>query len=294
MTEESASKVVIAAPERSPSFVRRLIRNPLGTTGLLLVGLLLIGAIASALGWVPFDPIEQHPADRLSSPSSTYWFGTDQFGRDVFSRVLAGLKISFQVAVVAVGIAATIGTTLGVLAGFMGKWVDTVTMRLADILFAFPAILLALVIVTALGTGWFNASIAIAVVYTPVFIRVSRGPTLQIRSADYVKAGVGLGFSTPRLIFGHVLPNISSAVIVQVTLSLSWAILTESALSFLGLGTQPPDASLGLMVSTARAFAVIAWWTLAFPSIAIVLAVLGLNLLGDGLRDALDPSRRDS
>ncbi|MEN8235072.1 MAG: ABC transporter permease [Actinomycetota bacterium] len=293
MTDQPAQEIIRAEPETSPGFLSRLVRNRLGATGLLLVGLLLIGAIASALGWVPFDPVEQHPPDRLTGPSATYWFGTDQFGRDVFSRVLAGLKISFQVAIVAVGIAAVIGTTFGVLAGFMGGWVETVTMRIADSLFAFPAILLALVIVTALGTGWFNAAIAIAVVYTPVFIRVSRGPTLQIKSADYVKAGVGLGFSTPRLIFGHVLPNISSAVIVQITLSLSWAILTESALSFLGLGTQPPDASLGLMVSTARGFAVIAWWSLVFPSLGIVLAVLGLNLLGDGLRDALDPSRRD-
>lgn len=294
MTVETTPAAIVIEVEREPGFVRRLVRNPLGAAGLLLVGTLLVGAIVSALGWAAFDPIEQHPIDRLSPPSSTYWFGTDQFGRDIFSRVLAGLKISFQVAAVAVAIAAVIGTTFGVLAGFSGKWIDTVTMRIADSLFAFPAILLALVIVTALGTGWVNASIAIAVVYTPVFIRVSRGPTLQIRSADYVRAGVGLGFSTPRIIFGHVLPNISSVVIVQTTLSLSWAILTESSLSFLGLGTQPPDASLGLMVATARGFAVIAWWALLFPSLAIVISVLGLNLLGDGLRDALDPSRRDS
>lgn len=294
MTDESLPVVANIESDTGAGFLRRLTRNPLGTTGLLLIGVLLVGAIVAAFGWAPYDPIDQHPTDRFSGPSLTYWFGTDQFGRDVFSRVLAGLTISFQVAIVAVSIAAVIGTMLGVLAGFLGKWVDTITMRVADTLFAFPAILLALVIVTALGTGWFNAAIAIAVVYTPVFIRVSRGPTLQVKSTDYVRAGVGLGFSTPRIIFRHVLPNISSAVIVQVTLSLSWAILTESSLSFLGLGTQPPNASLGLMVSSARGFAVLAWWTLAFPSIAIVLSVLGLNLLGDGLRDAFDPSRRDS
>ncbi|MEN8040157.1 MAG: ABC transporter permease [Actinomycetota bacterium] len=294
MTDVTMNAAVETVPEPEPGFVKRLLRNPLGATGSLIVGLLFLGAVASAFGWVPFDPIAQTPADRFSPPSSTYWFGTDQFGRDIFSRVLAGLKISFQVAIVSVTIASIVGTTVGVLAGFSGGKIDAITMRLADVLFAFPAILLALVIVTALGTGWLNASIAIAVVYTPVFVRVARGPTLQVKSADYVRAGVGLGFSTPRIIFGHVLPNISSAVIVQITLSLSWAILTESALSFLGLGTQPPEASLGLMVSSARVFAVIAWWTLVFPSLAIVLAVLGLNLLGDGLRDAIDPSRRDS
>jgi peptide/nickel transport system permease protein len=294
MSEDSPIIADETVPDQSASFGRRLTANPLGLTGLIIVATLIAASICSALGWVPFDPIEQHPVDRLTGPSRTYWFGTDQFGRDVFSRVLAGLRLSFQVAFLAVAIAATIGTALGVLAGFLGKWVDAITMRVADVLFAFPAILLALIIVAVLGAGWFNAAIAIAVVYTPVFIRVSRGPTLQVKSADYIRAGVGLGFSTPRLIFRHVLPNIASVVIVQITLSLSWAILTESTLSFLGLGTQPPDASLGLMVSASRAFASIAWWTLFFPSLAIALAVLGLNLLGDGLRDTLDPSRRDS
>jgi peptide/nickel transport system permease protein len=164
-------------------------------------------------------------------------------------------------------------------------------MRLADVLFAFPAILLALAIVAALGSGWFNTAIAIAIVYVPIFARVARGPVLALRDADFVRAGRVLGFSTPRLLFRHVLPNVAAPVIVQVTLALSWAILTEASLSFLGLGTQPPEASLGLMVSDSRLLAAEYWWTLAAPAAVITLAVIGLNLLGDGLRDALDPTR---
>lgn len=294
MTGHAATTMRSVGIPYERGFAERMARNPVGATGLLLVAAILTGSLLAALGWTPFDSVAQHASDRLSGPSATYWFGTDQFGRDVFSRVLAGMKLSLQVALVAVSIAATVGTVLGVLAGFLGHWVDAVIMRITDVFFAFPAILLALTVITALGPGWLNAAIAVAIVYTPVFVRVARGPTLQVKSADYIKAGIGLGFSTTRLIFRHVLPNVSSAVLVQITLSLSWAILTESALSFLGLGTQPPHASLGLMVADARAFAPIAWWTLVTPSLAIIVAVLGLNLLGDGLRDALDPGKRDS
>lgn len=292
----SAQPVVVEAQDlipARPGTVRRLVANPVGVVGVVVLGVMLTGALVSAVGWLPFAPEEQHAIDRLTGPSATYWFGTDQFGRDVFSRVLAGVRLSFQVAVVSVAISATVGTALGVVAGFLGGMVDAVIMRFADVFFAFPAILLALAIVTALGPGWRNAAIAVAVVYTPVFIRVARGPTLQVRSAPYIRAGIGLGYSTARLLRAHVLPNISGAVIVQVTLSLSWAILTESSLSFLGLGVQPPNASLGMMVAAARSLAVQAWWTLAFPSLGIVAAVLALNLVGDGLRDALDPGRRD-
>ncbi len=295
MTDIAATVEIIEepVPYESPGFWKRLFTNPIGAVGVAIVSLLLLGAVAAALGVLPYDPTEQIPAERLTGPSADHLFGTDQFGRDVFSRVLAALQLSFQVAFVSVAIASVVGTSFGVLAGFLGGWTDSVIMRTADVFFAFPAILLALAVVTALGAGWFNAAIAVAIVYTPVFIRVARGPTLSVRSADYVLAGVTLGYSTPRILFRHVLPNVSAAVIVQVTLSLSWAILTESSLSFLGLGAQPPNASLGLLVADARAFATIAPWTLIFPSLAIVAAVLGLNLLGDGFRDALDPARRD-
>jgi peptide/nickel transport system permease protein len=271
----------------------RVWRTTLGRVGLVLCGLLLLGALASLVGLLPADPIEQAPDEALAGPSASHPFGTDQFGRDIFSRVLEGVRSSLQVALVAVGIAATIGTLAGIAAGFFGGWVDAIVGRLADVVFAFPAILLALAVVAALGRGWLNTALAIAVVYTPIFVRVARGPVLSVREADFVLAARALGLSRKRVLFRHVLPNVTAPIVVQVTLALSWAILTESALSFLGLGTKPPAPSLGLMVSDARTLAVDAWWTLAFPAGAIALAVIGLNLLGDGLRDALDPTSKE-
>jgi peptide/nickel transport system permease protein len=276
---------------RRAGWFRRLLQSPSGRVGLVCTAVVLLAALAAALNLLPYDPLAQHPLDQLQSPSHTYWFGTDQFGRDIFSRCLEGAKASLRVAVVAVALAGIVGTVAGIAAGFFGGLLDAVVMRLADVLFAFPAILLALAIVAALGSGWFNTAIAIAIVYVPIFARVARGPVLALRDADFVRAGRVLGFSTPRLLFRHVLPNVAAPVIVQVTLALSWAILTEASLSFLGLGTQPPEASLGLMVSDSRLLAAEYWWTLAAPAAVITLAVIGLNLLGDGLRDALDPTR---
>jgi peptide/nickel transport system permease protein len=284
--------LLTAVPVRSHWFVR-LLRSPSGLAGFVLTALLAVAATVAAAGWLPYDPVEQHPLDRLLGPSSTYWFGTDQFGRDIFSRCLDGTRASLQVALVAVAISAVVGVLAGIAGGFLGGWIDAIVMRLSDVLFAFPAILLALAIVSALGTGWFNTSIAIAIVYVPIFARVARGPVLALHDVDFVRAGRVLGFSSPRLLFRHVLPNVAAPIIVQVSLSLSWAILTEASLSFLGLGTQPPQASLGLMVSDSRALAATAWWTLLFPAVFITLAVVALNLLGDGLRDALDPTRAD-
>jgi peptide/nickel transport system permease protein len=273
--------------------LRRIWRDRNGRIGLLLTGLVVVVGLLGAFGLLPHDPIAQVPEHRLQGPSSTNWFGTDQFGRDIASRVAAGVWVSLRVAVVSVAAAAVIGSTMGIAAGFFGRWVDQVVGRFVDILFAFPAILLALALVSALGTGWVNTAIAIAVVYTPIFARISRGPTLSVATAEYIKAQRVLGIPTPRILARHVLPNVSAPIVVQVTLALSWAILTESALSFLGLGTQPPQASLGLMVSDARDYLAQAWWTLVFPAAAIVVAVIALNLLGDGLRSALDP-RRDA
>jgi peptide/nickel transport system permease protein len=290
----SSAAVDAAAPLAVPrrrSWFRRLLQSPSGRIGLVLTSVVAVAALAAVFGVLPYDPVGQHPLDRLLGPSHRYWFGTDQFGRDIFSRCLEGMKVSLRVSLLAVAAAGVVGTVAGIAAGFFGGVVDAIVMRLADILFAFPAILLALAIVSALGSGWFNTSIAIAIVYVPIFARVARGPVLALREADFVRAGRVLGFSSPRLLFRHILPNVAAPVIVQVTLSLSWAILTESSLSFLGLGTQPPEASLGLMVSDSRALAADYWWTLVFPAAAITLAVVGLNLLGDGLRDALDPTR---
>lgn len=279
-----------AAGRRSPAaLLGRVWRDPGGRIGIVLVLLMIVLAVIGLTGLLPHGPIDQAPKDRLQGPSGRYWFGTDQFGRDIAARTFAGIFTSLRVSVVSVLAAAVIGSLLGVLAGFLGGWVDQVIGRLIDILFAFPAILLALALVSALGSGWTNTAIAITVVYAPIFARVARGPTLSVAGSEYVKAGRVLGIPTRRLLLRHVLPNVAAPIVVQVTLALSWAILTESALSFLGLGTQAPDASLGLMVSDARNLVSTAWWTLVFPAAAIVLLVIGLNLLGDGLRSALDP-----
>jgi peptide/nickel transport system permease protein len=253
--------------------LRRLWRGRNGRIGLAVVVVLAGIGIAAAVGLTPYSPVAQQPADRFASPSATYWLGTDQFGRDVASRVMQGIYESLRVAVAAVGLSATIGSLAGIGAGFVGGWVDRVVGRLTDVLFAFPAILLALALVTALGRGWFNTAVAIAVVYTPIFVRVARGPVLTVREMDFVQAGRVLGYGTNRLLFRHVLPNVAASIVVTVSLALSWAILTESSLSFLGLGTQPPEPSLGLMVSEARTLASRAWWLLAAPSAMIVAAV---------------------
>lgn len=272
-------------------WISNLWELPSGRIGLVIVGGILIMSLSSLFGLTPYPPNEQHPVDRLTPPSSYYWLGTDQFGRDNFSRIMAGLFSSLRVAVLAVATASVVGSMAGVVAGFLGGWPDRVISAFSDIMFAFPAILLALAIVVALGTGWVKTTVAIAIVYVPIFVRVARGPVLSVKEADYLRAGRVLGYGTWRLLFRHILPNVIYPIIVQVFLALSWGILTETSLSFLGLGTQPPDASLGSMVSEGRPLAHLAWWLLLFPSVTIVIAVIGLNLLGDGLRDVLDPMR---
>lgn len=278
----------------SLDWINYYFKSTSGVIGLILVLVMVILSMVSALNLAPIDPLEQNPVVALQGPNGTFWFGTDQFGRDIFSRSIDGMRRSLSVALLSVGIAATVGVFLGVIGGFFGGWLDSLVVRCSDVIFAFPAILLALAIVNSLGNSWVDTSIAIAIVYTPIFIRVARGPVLSVKEMDYVKSVRVLGFSTPQILIRHVMPNVLAPIVVQIALSLSWAILTESGLSFLGLGTQPPDASLGLMVSDAQALAAFAWWSLAFPSIFITVVVVGLNLVGDGLRDALDPARRSS
>lgn len=280
--------------KRERTWVNYYLQSTSGIVGAVLVLIMVSLSLISAFGLAPHDPLEQNPMDALQGPTGTYWFGTDQFGRDIFSRSIDGMRRSLSVALLSVGLATLFGVTLGVVGGYLGRWIDNIVVRASDVIFAFPAILLALAIVNSLGNSWIDTSIAIAIVYTPIFIRVARGPVLSVKEMDYIKSARVLGYSSPRILGRHILPNVFAPVVVQVALSLSWAILTESGLSFLGLGTQPPDASLGLMVSEAQALAAFAWWSLAFPSIFITIVVIGLNLVGDGLRDALDPARRST
>ena len=279
---------------REKTWFSYYLKSTSGVVGGILVLIMVVISLLSALGITPHDPLIQDPINALQGPSSQYWFGTDQFGRDILSRCMDGMRRSMLVSITAVSIATIVGVILGIVGGYFGKVLDGFVVRFSDVIFAFPAILLALAIVNSLGNSWIDTSFAIAVVYTPIFIRVARGPVLSVKEMDYVKAVRILGFSTPKVLFSHILPNVLPPIVIQIALSMSWAILTESGLSFLGLGTQPPDASLGLMVSEAQSLAAFAWWTLAFPSLFITIAVVGLNLVGDGLRDSLDPARRSS
>lgn len=277
---------------RSRERLRLLLATRSGLIGLILIGILVVLSGLSAFGLLPFDAITQDPPARLQAPNGTHWFGTDQFGRDVFARVAAGVANSALISVVAVTFAAIFGTMAGVIAGFYRGISDGVISGITNVLFAFPPLLLALTLASVFDRNWFTISVAIAIVYVPIFIRVTRGPVLSLREIEYVKAATSTGQSRVRIMMRHVLPNITSIVIVQITLSLSWAVLTEAALSFLGLGTPPPAPSLGSMIFEARTLVSIAPWNLIAPGVVIVLLVVGLNLLGDGLRDALDPRNR--
>jgi ABC-type dipeptide/oligopeptide/nickel transport system permease subunit len=274
------------------SFLPRLLRDRSGLAGLILITIYLIAALAGAFSLTPYPPNEQHVQDLMQGPSAQYLMGTDMFGRDVFSRVVRGATNSLKVGLLSVAISSLIGIALGSVAGYIGGQFDNVTMRVMDIFFAFPAILLALVIVAALGPGMRNTILAISVVYMPIFARVARGPTLTVKAKEYVLAARSIGTRRSAILRKHILPNITAPLIVQVSLALSWAILTEAGLSFLGLGSQPPEPSWGNMLSESRTLLELAPWLAIFPGLAIMFAVLGFNLLGDGLRDLLDPRLR--
>lgn len=269
-------------------FTKRMRRNNSGMLGLVITLVYLIIAIFSTQ-LAPYSPIEQHAADRLQAPNRTYLLGTDEFGRDILSRLMYGATNSLRIGFIAVTASFVIGTLLGTVSGYFGGWPDNITMRMADLLFAFPAILLALSIAAALGPGTRNTILAISIVYLPIFARVARGSVLTIKGMDYVEASRSLGAGHPLIISTHILPNSIAPSIVQLSLALSWAILTEAALSFLGLGTLPPNPSWGSMLSESRTLMEIAPWMAISPGMAIMFAVLGFNLFGDGLRDVLDP-----
>ncbi len=271
------------------TFLRVLLSHPSGRIGGLIVGLYLVLALAGLVAFVPYDPLAQLLAERLMGPSATHVMGTDLFGRDVFSRMVIGVRTSFVIALASVTIATFAGTVIGLLAAWWGGWRDSLLMRVMDVFLAFPAILLALLVVTVVGPGTLTTILAIGVVYTPIFARVARGPALSIKAREFVDAARTFGSSQHYILTRHLLLNLAAPLIVQVTLALSWALLTEAGLSFLGLGTQPPAPSLGLMLSDSRNLMELAPWLMVFPGLAIMLGVLGFNLLGDALRDVVDP-----
>jgi peptide/nickel transport system permease protein len=261
---------------------------PLAAAGALIVAAYVLLA-AGAPVLAPADPFQMAPQTLLAPPSRAHPCGTDQFGRDVLSRLLYGARISLGVAFASTAFALGAGGTAGMLAGYAGGALDHVLMRAMDVIFAFPAVLLALAIMAVAGTTVGTVVVAIGIVYTPQFARVSRAGVLAVRGLEYVEAAGALGATPARVLVRHVLPNITAPLTVQTSLTLSLAILTESALSFLGLGTQPPTPSWGNMLAEARRVMVTAPWTAVAPGAAIALVVLGFNLLGDGLRDWLDP-----
>jgi peptide/nickel transport system permease protein len=277
---------------RHRGWLRAIWRSRNGRLGLIIVILVLVGGVCGLAGWTPYGPDAQNPATLLKGVSWAHVMGTDQFGRDVFSGALQGLGVSLEIAFLSVAIAGVIGSLGGIAAGFLGKWTSASIMRLTDMMFAIPTVLFALAIVTALGPSILDSSIAIGVGWIPIYVRVVRTPVLALRESDFVRAGRVLGYSRSRLLFHHILPNVTGVIAVQTSLALAWAILAEASLSFLGLGPPPPTASLGEMVSNSSSLASIAWWTLAGPSLVIVVAVIGFNFLGDGLRDASDPRTR--
>jgi peptide/nickel transport system permease protein len=274
------------------SLLRRLLRNRSGTVGLLIIIVYLVIGLLGALKATPYPSTENHPRDRLKPPSELFVMGTDLLGRDVASRIMEGAANSLRVGLLSVTAATLLGTLLGTISGYVGGSVDNAIMRVMDVFFALPALLLALVIVSVLGAGVNTTVLAIAIVYTPIFARVARGPVLSVKALEFVTAARAIGVRGGGILWRHVLPNTLAPLIVQVSLALSWALLTEAGLSFLGLGTQPPAASWGVMLSESRGLAENAPWLMIAPGAAIMFGVLGFNLLGDGLRDILDPRLR--
>ncbi len=273
-------------------FMYRLIHNKLALLGSILFLLFIVVALLAPV-IAPYDPLYMDATALLSPPSSAHIFGTDHLGRDILSRIIYGAQISLYVSLVSVSVSTVLGVALGVLAGYWGGFLDFWLSRFTDILFALPEVLLALVIMAILGQSTNNVVIAISIVYTPIFARIARGAVLSVRNSLFIEAARSTGVSDIRIIFRHILPNILPPIIVQITLSLAFAILAEASLSYLGIGCQPDVPSWGNLLSSGKTWMELAWWATAFPGIVISLVVLGFNILGDGLRDILDPRLRN-
>ena len=275
-----------------PALVFLVRRKPLGAFGgVLVVAMLMIAAFATVLQ--NFDPVEPHYEDRLVNSNPTYWLGTDQFGRDIYSRLLHGTRVSIIVGFSAITIASVGGGLIGIIVGYRGGVLDLIVQRIVDILMAFPTIIMAMVVVTALGTSLFSLIFAIGLVQSPNISRITRSVTLSIRERGYIDSAKAVGVSERRLVLRHILPNTVSPWIVMATAELGTAILTESTLSFLGIGIQEPNASLGTMLTgLAQQYRNEAPWMVIWPGIAISIVVFGLNMFGDAIRDFLDPRQR--
>lgn len=272
--------------------LRILKKNKLALLGAGIIAVfILVGIIAPEITKYSYDATE--PVNRLQPPSGEHWFGTDDLGRDIFSRIVYGARISLMIGFFSVTASLIVGTALGIVAGFYGRWVDMIISRFFDIMLAFPSILLAIAIVASLGPSLQNALIAIAIVRIPVFGRLVRSKVLSLKEEEYIMAARALGMKNGRILIHHIIPNSLAPVIVQASLGFGTAVLEAAALGFLGLGAQPPDPEWGKMLADSRGFIERAPWTVIFPGMSIMLVVLGFNLIGDGLRDALDPKMKN-
>jgi peptide/nickel transport system permease protein len=292
----ATSELEPAAAARPSGFwadtLRRVVRTRTAVVGGVLVGSFLVVALLAPVV-APYDPLKGRLGERLQPPSPAHWLGTDELGRDVLSRILHGARITVQIQLAAVGLALAVGTALGLTAGYVGRWPDQLIMRFMDILMAFPGIFLALAIIAALGTGLGNVVIATGIFLVPQFARVVRASVLTLKEMEFVQAARALGRGDAALVFRYLLPNSLAPIIVQTSLRMATVLLTASGLSFLGLGVQPPSPEWGAMLSNARSYMITAPHVATMPGLAIMLVVLGFNLLGDGLRDSLDPRLRE-
>jgi len=290
---DSLAVPAVATPSRTRARLiwNQLRRNRAGLVGMTILALFLMaGAFAPSLA--PYDPYEIALEAGLKKPSATYWLGQDELGRDLLSRIIYGARLSLVIGAIAVAIGVGVGVPLGALSGYFGGWFDLLLQRLIDIVLAFPGILLAIVLVAILGVGLPQVMVAVGIVSIPTYTRLVRGQVLAMRSQEFVDAARALGATSSRIIWRHVLPNALAVIIVQSTLQFASAILSAAALGFLGLGAQPPAAEWGSMLSNARQYIRLAPHSVTFPGVAIMLTVLGFNLLGDAIRDALDPRLR--
>ncbi|EAU47216.1 nickel transporter permease [Salipiger bermudensis] len=291
-TAELADDLATASAPRKRSFWRALLAGPSGLIGLVIVAVLIFAALTAPV-IAPYDPLRMAAGPRLDAPSTNYLMGTDDFGRDVLSRIIYGARLTLQIGVIAVGISLSCGLLLGLVAGYSSGWTERVLMRLVDVLFSFTEIVIALACLAIFGVGLTNAMIAIGIASIPFYARVTHSVVLVEKGKPYFEAAVAAGAGHLRLIFLHLLPNVVPTLIVIGTLGVSTAILAAAGLSFLGLGAQPPQPEWGFMLSSSRDLISRAPWMMIFPGLAIATTVLGFNLLGDGIREALDPRQTD-